>query len=122
MSSEEIDAYLAALGEPQRSTLADLRRTIMEIVPEAEEVISYGMPGFRLQDKVVAGFAAFKTHVSYFPHSGSVLPTMKKDIKGFTTSTGTLRFASDTPLPRPLVEKLIAVRMDQAFNTKPRKH
>jgi len=118
MSSGEIDAYLAALDEPQRSTLTDLRRTIMEIVPEAEEIISYGMPAFRLQDKVVAGFASFKQHVSYFPHSGSVLPAMKKDVKAYATSTGTLRFAPDTPLPRSLVEKLIAVRIDQAFDTK----
>jgi len=118
MSSGEIDAYLAALDEPQRSTLTDLRRTIMEIVPEAEEIISYGMPAFRLQDKVVAGFASFKHHVSYFPHSGSVLPALKKDVKAYSTSTGTLRFASDTPLPRSLVEKLIAVRIDQAFDTR----
>ena len=121
MSSEKIDAYLATLGEPQRSTLADLRRTIMEIVPEAEESISYGMPAFRLQDKLVAGFAAFKQHVSYFPHSGSVLPSLEKDLKGYETSKGTLRFAPDTPLPRALVEKLLAVRIAEAFNTKLRK-
>ena len=121
MSSEEIDAYLAKLDEPQRSTLADLRRTIMEIVPEAEEIISYGMPAFRLQDKVVGGFAAFKQHLSYFPHSGSVLPALKKDIKGYATSKGTLRFTLDSPLPRSLVEKLLAVRIDQAFDTKLRK-
>ena len=106
------------LGEPQRSTLADLRRTIMELVPEAEEIISYGMPAFRLQGKVVAGFAAFKQHVSYFPHSGSVLPSLKNDLKGYETSKGTLRFASDTPLSRALVKKLLKVRIDQAFDTK----
>ncbi|MHB8380392.1 MAG: iron chaperone [Acidimicrobiales bacterium] len=121
MSSAEIDAYLAALAEPQRSTLTDLRRMIMEIVPEADEIIAYGMPAFRLHDKVVAGFAAFKNHVSYFPHSGSVLPSLKKDVKGYATSTGTLRFAPDEPLPRALVENLIAVRIDQAFDTKLRK-
>jgi uncharacterized protein YdhG (YjbR/CyaY superfamily) len=118
MSSREIDDYLASLGEPHRSTLETLRRTIMDIVPEAEEVISYGMPGFRLEDKVVAGFAAFKGHLSYFPHSGSVLSAMKKDVKSYHAAKGTLRFAIDTPLPRPLVEKLLAVRIEQAFNTK----
>lgn len=121
MSSGEIDAYLAALDEPQRSTLQDLRKTIMEIVPEAEEIIAYGMPAFRLQDQVVAGFAAFKQHLSYFPHSGSVLPELKKDVKSYATSKGTLRFALDTPLPKSLVEKLLAVRIDQAFDTKLRK-
>lgn len=98
--------------------MADLRRTILELVPEAEEIISYGMPAFRLQGKVVAGFAAFKQHVSYFPHSGSVLPILKKELKGYETSKGALRFAPDTPLPRALVKKLLAVRIDQALDAK----
>ena len=72
MSEQEIDQYLAALDEPKRSTLEALRRSILEVVPDAEQCISYGMPAFRLQGKVVAGFAAFK-HLSYLPHSGSVL-------------------------------------------------
>ncbi|HEV3186761.1 MAG TPA: DUF1801 domain-containing protein [Acidimicrobiales bacterium] len=122
MSSTEIDAYLAGLTEPQRSTLQDLRQTIIAIIPEAEEVISYGMPAFRIEDRVVAGFAAFKQHLSYFPHSGSVLPVLKKDLKPYATSKGALRFTPDTPLPRSLVEKLIAVRLDEAFDTKLRKH
>lgn len=120
MTSKKIDAYLAALDEPQRSTLAELRRTILEIVPEVEETISYGMPAFKLNDKVIAGFAAFKQHVSYFPHSGSVLPVLKDDLVGYKTSKGTLRFASDVPLPRPLVEKLLAVRIEQALEPKVR--
>jgi uncharacterized protein YdhG (YjbR/CyaY superfamily) len=118
MASAEIDAYLAGLAEPQRSTLQDLRQTIMAIIPEAQEVMSYGMPAFRIQDRVVAGFAAYKKHLSYFPHSGSVLTALKKDIKKYATSKGTLRFAHDTPLPRSLVEKLIAVRLGEAFDTK----
>ena len=72
MSKDEVDRYLAALEEPKRSTLDALRRTILDIVPEAEQCISYGVPAFRLQGKVIAGFAAFKNHLSYLPHSGSV--------------------------------------------------
>lgn len=116
MSSEEIDAYLATLGEPQRSTLGALRQTIMDIVPDAEQIISYGVPAFRLEGNVVAGFAAYKQHLSYFPHSGSVLPELRAELKKYATSKGTLRFALDTPLPKPLVEKLLKVRMDQAFS------
>jgi uncharacterized protein YdhG (YjbR/CyaY superfamily) len=118
MSSREIDDYLATLDEPKRSTLETLRRTILDIVPEAEEIISYSMPAFRVDGKVVAGFAAFKGHLSYFPHSGSVLSAMKKDVKPYQTAKSALRFAIDTPLPRPLVEKLLAVRIEQAFDTK----
>jgi uncharacterized protein YdhG (YjbR/CyaY superfamily) len=73
MSAEQVDAYLAGLEEPKRSTLQALRQTILEIVPEAEEVLSYRVPAFRLHGKLVAGFAAFKGHLSYLPFSGSVL-------------------------------------------------
>ncbi len=115
MSSAEIDAYLADLEEPKRSTLRQLRKTILEVVPEAEEGISYGVPAFRLNGKVVAGFAAFKTHLSYLPHSGSVFPELKKEVAGYVTSTGALQFPVDRPLPKSLVKKLVAVRIGQAF-------
>src|SRR5713101_5064335 len=57
MSHHEIDAYLAKVGEPHRSTLQALRQAIHEIVPQAEEVISYGMPGFRLKGEMICGGA-----------------------------------------------------------------
>lgn len=113
MSEQEIDAYLAAVGEPKRGTLGALRQTILEIVPDAEQCIAYGMPAFRVRGKVVAGFAAFKNHLSYFPHSGSVLPELADDVAPYSGSKGTLQFAVDTPLPKPLVAKLIAMRMSQ---------
>jgi len=115
MSEEDIDAYLAELDEPKRSTLRGLRKTIRLIVPEAEQCMSYGMPAFRLRGKVIAGFAAFKDHLSYFPHSGSVIPELHEAVSTYVTSKGTLRFPVDTPLPEDLVRKLIAVRMRQAF-------
>ena len=113
MSEAEVDEYLAALDEPKRRTLERLRSTILDIVPEAEQCISYDMPAFRLDGKVIAGFAAFKNHLSYFPHSGSVLPELADDLAGYTTSKGTLRFGVDDPLPAALVKKLIAVRRRQ---------
>ena len=113
MSKEEVDAYLAGLGEPKRSTLEQLRRTILEIVPEAEQCISYGVPAFKMGGKVVAGFAAFKNHLSYLPHSGSVFQQLPTDVAPYTTSSGALRFDVDRPLPKALVKKLIAVRVQQ---------
>jgi uncharacterized protein YdhG (YjbR/CyaY superfamily) len=115
MSKSEVDDYLASLDEPKRSTLETLRRTILDIVPEAEQCISYGVPAFRLQGKVIAGFAAFKNHLSYLPHSGSVFPEIKDQISRYKTSTGALQFPIDVPLPRSLVEKLIKVRKKQAL-------
>jgi len=115
MSKKEVDAYLASLPEPKRSTLEALRRTILEILPDAEQGISYGLPAFRLQGKVVAGFAAFKNHLSYLPHSGSVFPELRDDLSHYKTSSGALRFPVDQPLPKALVQKLIRVRIKQAL-------
>ena len=88
MSQREIDEYLAALDEPKRSTLEELRRAILDVIPEADQGISYGMPAFKVDGKVVAGFAAFKNHLSYFPHSGSVLPELADDLSGYAAIEG----------------------------------
>lgn len=113
MSAREIDAYLAELDEPRRSTLQTLRDTIQRIIPEAEQCISYSMPAFRMHGKVIAGFAAFKNHLAYLPHSGSVFQELADDLAGYVTTSGSLHFAIDTPLPEPLVRKLIDVRLRQ---------
>ena len=83
----------------------------MEVVPGAEQCLSYGMPAFKVQGKTVAGFAAFKNHLSYLPHSGSVLATLRDDVESYETSKGSLKFALDKPLPKRLVEKLVHARM-----------
>ena len=115
MAAAEIDDYLQRLDEPKRSTLSQLRRDILAVVPDAEQCISYGLPGFRIDGKTIAGFAAFKNHLSYLPHSGSVFPELAGELAGYQKSSGSLRFPVDQPLPPELVEKLIAVRIRQAF-------
>jgi uncharacterized protein YdhG (YjbR/CyaY superfamily) len=113
MTEAEVDAYLAALEEPKRSTLETLRRTILEIVPDAEQVISYRVPAFRLDGKTIAGFAAFKNHLSYLPFSGSVLARLADELDGYTQTKSALHFAVDEPLPKELVAKLIATRLEE---------
>lgn len=113
MSQQEVDEYLANLDEPKRTTLQELRKTIHSIVPNAEEGISYGMPAYRLRGKVIAGFAAFKNHLSYLPHSGSVFAEIPDDVAGYVTSKGALQFSIERPLPKALVKKLIAIRLRQ---------
>lgn len=113
MTAAEIDAYLADRPEPKRRTLEVLRTTILEIIPEAEQGISYSMPAFRIDGKVVAGFAAFTNHLTYVPHSGSVFAVLADELAGYSHSKSALRFAFDTPLPRGLVKKLIDVRLSQ---------
>jgi uncharacterized protein YdhG (YjbR/CyaY superfamily) len=113
VSAAEIDQYLAQLEEPKRTTLQQLREAILRKVPDAEECISYGLPAFRVNGKVVAGFAAFKNHLSYLPHSGSVLDQLGDQLIGYTMTKGSLHFPVDQPLPDRLVERLVAVRLRQ---------
>lgn len=111
MSSEQVDSYLRDLEEPKRTTLRELRRTILEIAPEAEEVISYRVPAFRLNGKVIAGFAAFRNHLSYLPFSGSVLGQLADELEGYAMTKSSLHFSIDRALPKALVKKLISVRL-----------
>ena len=115
MSAAEIDEYIAQLEEPKRTTLAQVRETILRIIPDAEQGIAYGMPAFRLHGKVVAGFAAFKNHLTYVPHSGSVFQELEDELAGYQKSSGALRFPIDRPLPEELVRKLIDVRIRQVL-------
>jgi uncharacterized protein YdhG (YjbR/CyaY superfamily) len=115
MASAEIDEYLARLSDPKRSTLERLRQTILELLPEAEEGMSYRLPAFSLAGVTIAGFGAFKNHLSYFPHSGSVIPALEEELAGYRTSRGTLQFPIDAALPSWLVERLIQVRIAEAF-------
>jgi uncharacterized protein YdhG (YjbR/CyaY superfamily) len=114
-TTNPIDDYLATLDEPKRTTLTSLRDTIMAIVPDAEQRISYGVPAFKLRGKTIAGFAAFKNHLSYLPHSGSVIPQLAKETAAYTSTKGSLHFPVDEPFPPALVKKLLAVRMAEAF-------
>lgn len=111
MSADEIDAYLAGVDEPKRSTLEALRRSILAVVPDAEQGISYGMPAFRVDGKVVAGFAAFRHHLAYLPHSGDVLGDLGDDLAAYEKTAGSLHFPVDEPLPDDLVRRLVEAKL-----------
>jgi len=113
VSAEDVDEYLRGVEEPKRATLEALRRTILEIVPDAEQLISYRVPAFRVGGATIAGFAAFRRHLSYLPFSGSVLSQLADELAGYTMTKSALHFSIDRPLPRTLVEKLIAVRLQE---------
>ena len=114
MSAQEVDEYLRGIEEPKRGTLQRLRATILEVVPEAEQVISYGLPAFRVRGATIAGFAAFKNHLAYLPFSGSVLEKLDDELEGYTMTKSSLHFDVDRSLPKALVEKLIATRLAEA--------
>ena len=108
-----IDRHLKKFSGAQLETLQHLRETIHSIVPNAKETISYGMPAFEIDGKVVAGFEGFKKHCSYFPHSGSVLEELEAFPDWCEVSKGTLKFPIGKKLPKTLVRKLISVRRKQ---------
>jgi len=116
VSAQEVDQYLQGIEEPKRSTLETLRRTILEVVPDAEQVISYRVPAFRVRGKTIAGFAAFKNHLSYLPFSGSVLPQFAEELAGYTMTKSALHFPVDRPLPKTLLRKLIAARIAEGHS------
>ncbi|MGO4340174.1 iron chaperone [Pedococcus sp. 2YAF34] len=111
MTADEVDAYLAQLEEPKKSTLEALRRSILEVVPDAQECISYGMPAFRVGGKVVAGFAAFTNHLAYLPHSGTVLADLGDALEDYEHTSGSLHFPVDQPLPDELVRRLVEAKL-----------
>lgn len=113
MSSSEIDLYLEGVPLGQRTCLSELRMTILQFVPDAEEGISYRVPAFRLDGAVVAGFAAFKTHMSYLPFSGSVLAELSEEISGYPHTKSSLHFTLDNPLSDSLVERLLSARRSE---------
>lgn len=116
MPAQEIDDYLSQFDDTARSSLEALRRTILEIVPAAEQGLAYGTPVFKIDGRAVAGFAAFKNHLSYLPHSGSVLSQLPDEVARYTTTKGSLHFAIGSTLPKALVRKLIAVRRREIAN------
>lgn len=107
-----VDEYLSGVPEPARSTLSKVRATIRSAVPpEAIETISYRMPAFKHKG-IVVWFAAFTDHCSLFPTT-SIIEAFKDELKGYSTSKGTIRFPSDRPLPAALVKKIVKARVAQ---------
>src|SRR5262245_61657373 len=106
---ETIDEYLAPVSSEKRAALNRLRRTIRTAFPRAEECISYGIPGFRLDGRVIAWFGAAAGHCSFYP--GGAVTEFKSELRDYKTSKGTIRFQPEDPLPAALIRKLIKARI-----------
>lgn len=104
-----INAYLAPLPLRQRKALEQLRRTIHSAAPGVEECISYGMPGFRLDGRMLVWMGAAANHCAFYP--GAVVADFADELEDYSTSKGTIRFAPDAPIPAPLIRKLVKATM-----------
>ena len=102
-----VDEYLAAVPEPQRSTLQKVRALIQSVLPDgAAECISYRIPVVKYKGMLV-GYAAFSDHCSLFGMSGTLLGPFREELKKYSTSKGTIRFPVDKPLPATLIKRLV---------------
>lgn len=110
MKAKTHDEYLAALSDDKRRALEQLRKDIKVAAPKAEECISYGIPGFRLNGKLLVSYGAAAKHCAFYP--GSTAQAFKKELKDYDTSSkGTIRFPVDKPLARALVRKIVKARI-----------
>jgi len=110
---ENIDAFLAEQPIEVRIVLEKLRQTILSNAPGAIEVISYGMPAFKYEGKMLVGFSSFKNHCSLFPWDSSTTTIFAKELIKFKTSKGTIQFTLDKLIPERLLIKILRYRMEK---------
>jgi uncharacterized protein YdhG (YjbR/CyaY superfamily) len=109
---ESVDEYLAGVPEPARSTLKKMRAAIRSALPsDATETISYRIPAFKRRN-ILVWLGAFSDHCSLFP-TASIIAEFKDELKGFSTSKGTVHFPTDKPLPTALIKKIVKARVEQ---------
>ncbi len=107
------------MSAENRALLKELRKTIHTVVPEVEECISYRLPAFRLQGRIIAGFSATSKGCSYYPFSGTTLKTLAGDIKSYSQTKSALHFGTNKPLPTALVGKLLKARIAEGGRRRP---
>jgi len=113
---DTIDGYIALFPKNIQTILQKFRQTIKESAPQAQEAISYEMPTFKLNG-ILVHFAAFKDHISFFP-TPSAIVYFEKELTGFNTSKGTIRFPLDKPIPFDLVRRIVKFRVNENLQKK----
>ena len=109
---KDIDSYIAGQPEDDQATIEKLRQAIKAPAPDAGEVISYSIPAFKYHG-MLAGFANAKDHYGFYPWNSTTIEQFKDDLKAFSTSKGTIRFAKEKPLPVALIKKIVKARMTE---------
>lgn len=117
--AETIDEYMASWPTETKEKLQAIRQTVKEAAPLANEKISYGMPYFSLNGRLLY-FAAHRTHIGFYPMA-SVITAFRKELSNYETSKGTVRFPLDKPLPLPLIRKIVKFRVKENLQRKNKK-
>ncbi|HUC87148.1 MAG TPA: DUF1801 domain-containing protein [Candidatus Saccharimonadales bacterium] len=110
-----IDDYLSRYSGPEKAELEKIRSIVNEIVPEAQEVTTYGMPGFKYKGKYLVAFRIFKEHLGLFPTSGPI-ETLKDRLTDFRTSKGGIKFTPQKPIPEALIKDILVTRVAEISN------
>jgi uncharacterized protein YdhG (YjbR/CyaY superfamily) len=111
MTAASVEEYLEALPEVSRVVLQDVREVLRECVPAGVESISYGIPTVKLSGTMLLSYAAFAKHCSLFPASGAVMEALGAELAPYFAEKATLRFRPTEPIPRDLLERIVAVRI-----------
>jgi uncharacterized protein YdhG (YjbR/CyaY superfamily) len=106
-----VDEYIAALPAERRGPMEALRRTIRAAAPDATEVITYKMPGFKRNGRFLVSYDAFKQHYSMFPSSDPIVDALGDRVRPYLAGKGTLRFPASEPLPLDLITEIVKIRV-----------
>ncbi len=106
-----IDEFLSQLDADKRKALDKLRKTIKGIVPGADECISYRMPAFRYEGRMLVWFGAGANHCAFYP--GGIVEHYKDELKDFKTGKGTIQFQPNHPIPAALIKRIVKDRIEE---------
>jgi uncharacterized protein YdhG (YjbR/CyaY superfamily) len=107
----DLDAYISGFPEEVQTLLRKMRRTIGKAAPNAEETISYNVPAFALRGKKLVWFAAFKSHIGFYPGAAAIA-AFKKELSRYKTAKGSAQFPFSEPLPLDLVSRIVKFRLN----------
>jgi uncharacterized protein YdhG (YjbR/CyaY superfamily) len=108
--TKDVDEYISGFPKETQKLLEQVRAVIKETAPKAEEVISYSMPGYKLNGSLV-WFAGFSNHIGFYPRGSSAIKAFQQELVGYKTSKGAVQFPMDKPLPIALIKKMVKFRV-----------